>query len=262
MNNPFDHQSPIPGVKHIIAVGSGKGGVGKSTVAANLACALKQAGQTVGLLDTDLYGPSLPRLFGAIGQRPEVRSSDGKIVPVVRAGIKLMSIGFLVDEDLAVVWRGPMLFKAMDQFFRDVDWGDLDYLIVDLPPGTGDVALTLAQKVPVSGGIVVCTPQNLALVDAKKAVDMFDKVKMPLLGFVENMSYLVDGNGERTQLFPKGELDKYLSIKNIEKLVEVPFYPAVGLTSEAGIPVVESQSDSPEARPFQDLAQKVLARFH
>lgn len=186
--NPFDQQTPIAGIKRIIAVGSGKGGVGKSTVAANLALGLKKLGQKVGLLDADLYGPSMPRLFGALHQRPVVDENQ-KIQPLVRHGVKLMSMGFLVDEDSAVIWRGPMLFKAMDQFFRDVDWGDLDILIIDLPPGTGDIALTVAQKVPVDGAVTVCTPQNIALIDAKKSIDMFEKTNVKNLGVVENMAY-------------------------------------------------------------------------
>lgn len=254
--NPFLSQAPIPGVKKIIAVGSGKGGVGKSTVALNLATALKQLGHSVGVLDTDIYGPSLPRLTGTLGQKPDLDAS-GKISPLVRHGLKLMSMGYMVDENLAVVWRGPMLFKAMEQFVRDVAWGDLDYLIVDLPPGTGDIALTLAQKVPVTGAIVVCTPQNLALTDAKKAIDMFEKIHVPTLGVVENMAYLRLDNGEKAQLFPAGEMDAYLDSKGIQKLAQIPFHPSVSLTSEAGIPLLESQSSTPEAEAFKSLALKI-----
>jgi ATP-binding protein involved in chromosome partitioning len=256
--NPFNRQAPIEGIKKIILVGSGKGGVGKSTVAANLALSLKNAGQTVGLLDADIYGPSVPRLFGAMNQVPQVNEKS-RIQPIVRHGLKLMSIGFLIDEGSAVVWRGPMLFKAMDQFFRDVDWGTLDYLIIDLPPGTGDVPLTVAQKVPVDGAIIVCTPQNLALVDAKKAIDMFDQVSIPLLGVVENMSYMLGPDGEqRIQLFAKGDLDAYLDAKKITKLTSIPFHPMVGVATEAGMPVVISHPNSPEAKAFEMLAQAVL----
>lgn len=255
--NPFDQQSPIEGVKKIIAVGSGKGGVGKSTVATNLALALAKTGQKVGLLDTDIYGPSIPRMLGALGQRPEL-SPEQKLFPVRRHGLHLMSMGFLVEEGVAVVWRGPMLFKAMDQFFKDVAWGELDFLIIDLPPGTGDVALTMAQKVPVDGGITVCTPQNMALTDAKKAIDMFEKLNIRHLGLVENMSYMLSPhNQEKIQLFPKGELDTYLQAKNISKLAEIPFHPSVGLSSEAGIPIVESHPESVEAKAFNDLAATV-----
>src|SRR3569623_537123 len=192
--NPFLAQAPIPGVKHVIAVGSGKGGVGKSTVAVNLAMALQKDGLKVGLLDADIYGPSVPRLLGAVNAKPEV-TQDQKIQPVMRYGLKTMSLGFLVEESQAAVWRGPMLFKAMDQFFRDVNWGELDVLVIDLPPGTGDVGLTMAQKVPVTGAVVVCTPQNIALADAKKAMDMFERTNVRVLGVVENMAYLVN-NGE------------------------------------------------------------------
>lgn len=254
--NPFEQQAPIPGIKHILAVGSGKGGVGKSTVAVNLAVALKKKGARVGLLDADLYGPSLPRMMGLLNQRPAV-DSNNKIEPLSRSGIRVMSIGFLVEEGAAVVWRGPMLFKAMDQFFRDIHWGELDYLVVDLPPGTGDVALTLAQKVPVSGAILVSTPQNVALADAKKALDMFERINVPLLGVVENMAYMTTPGGERVQLFPRGEMDNYLDVKKIRKLAQIPFYPDIGLASEAGITVVESHSEDEEAQVFLNLAEQV-----
>ena len=172
MANPFEQQAPIEGVKNIIAVASGKGGVGKSTVASNLAISLAKEGKKVGLLDADIYGPSVPRLFGSINQKPEV-TKENRIIPLNRYGVKLMSLGFITDEDAALVWRGPMLFKAMDQLLRDVLWEDLDYLVVDLPPGTGDVQLSLAQKVPVTGALIVSTPQNISFIDVKKSIDMF-----------------------------------------------------------------------------------------
>ncbi|MCB0365367.1 MAG: Mrp/NBP35 family ATP-binding protein [Bdellovibrionaceae bacterium] len=254
--NPFEQQAPIPGIRHIIAVGSGKGGVGKSTVAVNLALALGRD-HKVGLLDADLYGPSIPRMLGALNQKPEMTEA-GKIAPLVRHGLKLMSIGFLVDENQALIWRGPMLFKAMDQFFRDVNWGDLDYLVIDLPPGTGDVVLTMAQKVPVNGAITVCTPQNLAFADAKKALDLYDKVNVPQLGVVENMAYMLDPeSGRKIQMFPKGEMDSYLDAKGIPKLGEVPFHSDVARSSEAGIPIVVSHPDSPEAQSFIAMAAKI-----
>ncbi len=257
--NPFTQQAPITGVKNIIAVGSGKGGVGKSTIAINLALALNKIGLKVGILDADIYGPSLPRMLGVVGtfsQKPEM-TPEGKILPISRYGLKSMSMGYLVEESMAAVWRGPMLFKAMDQFFRDVMWGELDYLIVDLPPGTGDVALTLAQKVPVQGAIVVCTPQNIALADAKKAIDMFHRTNVPLLGVVENMSEFIGANGESVQLFPKGDLDSFLQARQIEKLATIPFQPEIGMTSEAGIPLVESYSGTPEAELFLQLARRL-----
>lgn len=255
--NPFDQQQPIPGVKKIIAVASGKGGVGKSTVAANLALALRDHG-TVGLLDADIYGPSLPRMMGALNQKPVV-SEGNKITPVERYGIKMMSIGFLVNEESAIVWRGPMLFKAMDQFFRDVQWGNLDYLVIDLPPGTGDVQLSLVQKVPVAFAVIVTTPQNISLIDAKKAIDMFERTGVQIAGVVENMSYMLNpATQEKIQLFPKGELNSYLDNKKITKLVEIPFNPSVSLGSEAGIPIVESNSAGAEAQCFRDLAKKLI----
>lgn len=254
--NPFDSQQPIPGVKRVIAVSSGKGGVGKSTVATNLALALAKTGAKVGLLDADIYGPSIPRMLGSLNQKVELSESK-RLLPLDRFHVKLMSIGFLVDEDLAVVWRGPMLFKAMDQFLRDVEWGELDYLLVDLPPGTGDVQLSLAQKVPLAGALAVSTPQDVALTDVKKAIDMWSRVSVPILGVIENMSYFLAPGGERVQLFPKGSMDGWLKERGLSKLGEVPFNPNVGKGGEAGIPVVELEPKSDEAKAFMALAQKL-----
>ena len=259
--NPFDQQTSIPGVKHIIAVGSGKGGVGKSTVSVNLTLALKKKSHNlkVGLLDADLYGPSLPRMMGCLNQKPDINAQNKKVIPLHRFGVKLMSMGFLVEEDLPVIWRGPMLFKAIDQFLKEVDWGELDYLIVDLPPGTGDVVLTLAQKVPLSGGIVVCTPQNIALVDAKKALNMLEHLKIPCLGVVENMSsFKARPETEPIDLFPRGQLDTYLKVNNIKKLSQIPFHPDIGLSCESGVPFMESGLDSEEGLAFLKLADHVL----
>jgi ATP-binding protein involved in chromosome partitioning len=256
--NPFEQQRPIPGVKKIIAVSSGKGGVGKSTVSTNLALALSKKGQKVGLLDADIYGPSLPRMMGSLNQKPGI-TPEQKLIPVERYGLKLMSIGFMIDEALAVVWRGPMLFKAMDQFLRDVQWGELDYLVVDLPPGTGDVQLSLAQKVPVAGTVIVSTPQNISLIDVKRAIDMWERVQVPVLGVVENMSYMVNpANGEKIQMFPKGELKSYMDSKKLPLLGEVPFNPSVGLACEAGIPIVESNPVSAETQSFLSIAEKII----
>lgn len=254
--NPFDQQKAIPGVKHVIAVSSGKGGVGKSTVAVNLALALSKKNR-VGLLDADVYGPSLPRMMGALNQKPAI-TADQRLEPLVRYGLKLMSIGFLIEENAAVVWRGPMLFKAMDQFLRDVNWGELDYLVIDLPPGTGDIQLSLAQKIPVAGAVLVTTPQNLSLIDVKKAVDMWTRTGVRIDGAVENMAWMINPvNGEKMQLFPKGELDSYLQSKDMRKLAQVPFDPAVSIASEAGIPIVESNPSSDEAKAFFELAQSM-----
>ena len=257
MANPFDQQQPIAGVKNIIAVSSGKGGVGKSTVAVNLALALTKVGKKVGLLDADIYGPSLPRMFGTLHQKVEI-GDDKMLQPLTRFHVKLMSIGYLIDEDLAVVWRGPMLFKAMEQFLREVAWGELDYLLVDLPPGTGDIQLSLAQKVPLAGAIAVSTPQDISLTDVKKAIDMWSRVGVKMLGVVENMSHFLAPSGEKLQLFPKGSMDSYLKERGLLKIGEIPFHPNVGIGSEAGIPVVESDPTSQEAQSFRLIASRLV----
>ena len=256
MSNPFEKQAPIPGVKHIVVVGSGKGGVGKSTIALNLAVALSKLGLKSGILDGDVYGPSLPRLTGTIYLKPEL-GKNNKILPLRRYGVNLMSMGNLVEEESPLVWRGPMLFKTIEQFFRDIHWGDLDVLVIDLPPGTGDVALTIAQKVPVSGGIVVSTAQNLSLTDTRKALNMFRQIQIPIIGVVENMSYYLESNGHKVDLFPRGQIDIYLKEKKVEKLVAVPFHPHVGLSCEAGVPLLESYPDSEEGKAITRLAEKV-----
>lgn len=257
MSNPFSQQAPIPGIKKIIVVGSGKGGVGKSSVSINVATSLKEKGYKVGLLDADVYGPSIPRMMGALHQKPEV-DKNGKIIPITKYGIKLMSMGFLVEENQAVIWRGPMLFKAIDQFFKDVLWGELDYLLIDLPPGTGDICLTIAQKVPVTGALVVCTPQNIALVDAQKAIDMFKKINIPILGVVENMSsFTPPGSDISYDLFPKGQLDTYLDAHGINKITEIPFDPHVAICSETGIPFIQGKPDSTAAAAFRVLGQTI-----
>jgi ATP-binding protein involved in chromosome partitioning len=257
--NPFDSQRPIPGVKRIIAISSGKGGVGKSTVATNVALALAKTGARVGLLDADIYGPSLPRMMGTLNQKVEI-GEDKRLKPLERYKVKLMSIGYLVDEDLAVVWRGPMLFKAMDQFLREVAWATeeqpLDYLLVDLPPGTGDVQLSLAQKVPLAGAVAVSTPQDVSLNDVKKALDMWARVSVPILGVVENMSWFIPpGSTEKMNLFPKGSLDRFLKERGLRKIGEVPFHPNVGIGGEAGIPVIESDPGSEESQAFMAIAR-------
>lgn len=233
--NPFDQQKRIPGISKVIAVGSGKGGVGKSTVSSNLAITLARKGFSIGLLDADIYGPSLPSLFGCLEQRPDINEA-GKIKPLLRFGVKLMSMGFLIDEDQPVIWRGPMLFKAMDQFLHDVEWGELDYLIVDLPPGTGDIALTLAQKTPIDSAIVVSTPQSLALTEVKKAIMMFKQIGAPVKCLVQNMSGFESPHGEILNLFPEGNVNEIIENYAIPNLLKVPFDQKIGTSAEAGIP--------------------------
>lgn len=256
--NPYDQQRAIPGVKNIIAIGSGKGGVGKSSVTAHLAIALKQMNYKVGVLDTDLYGPSIPRLFGCLHQKPPIDETTQKIKTIDKYGIKLMSMGFLIEESQAVVWRGPMLFKAIEQFFRDVDWGELDFLLIDLPPGTGDIALSVAQKVPVQGAVVVSTPQNLSLVDARKAFDMFDQIRIPVIGYVENMSYLtIPGTNQKMQLFPKGQSEVFLNNKTDLQKFEIPFETELGMACETGIPLNQMNSNHSVAQVFNQMAEMI-----
>ncbi len=257
--NPFDQQKPIAGVEKIIAISSGKGGVGKSTVSSNLAIALVQNEKKVGLLDADIYGPSQPRMMGALNQRPEI-TKDNQIKPIERHGVKIMGMGFLVEEDVAVPWRGPMLFKAMNQLFYDVAWGELDYLLIDLPPGTGDVSLSMVQKVPVSGAVTVCTPQNVALADVRKSIDMFERVGVPILGVVENMSYFVDLKRpeEKIQIFPKGDLNSFLKSRGIEYLAELPIVQDVAMASEMGIPYTAQKSGDVTSTAYQSLAKKII----
>ena len=255
MSNPFDQQKPIPGVKKILVVSSGKGGVGKSTVSTHLALALKEKGLKVGLLDADIYGPSIPRMLGTLNQKPEIENN--LIQPLMAGGLKTMSIGNLVDEDMAVVWRGPMLFKAMNQFLFEVDWSDTDILVIDLPPGTGDVQLSIAQKIPVTAAITVTTPQNIALADVKKSIDMFRRVNVPMIGVVENMAYFELPGGDRTSIFPKGELEDYLKKENLKKLGEVPLSPQIAQACEVGVPLFY-KPDSLQAKIFGEIADRIL----
>jgi ATP-binding protein involved in chromosome partitioning len=249
----------VPGVKNVILVMSGKGGVGKSTVAANLALGLSRMGTKVGLLDADIYGPSVPTLFG-INEQP---TSDGqKIQPIERYGLKLMSMGFLLEEpQTAVIWRGPMLHGALMQFLRDVAWGNLDYLLLDLPPGTGDVALTLAQQVQSSGAVIVTTPQEMALQDVYKAVGLCKKVGIPVLGVVENQSVFVcDHCGHRHELFGSGGGRKVAELAEAPLLGQVPLDPAIRQASDAGLPVVQGSPESASARALFEVAEKVADR--
>ncbi|TNJ44382.1 Mrp/NBP35 family ATP-binding protein [Phaeobacter sp. B1627] len=249
----------IPGVDRIIAVASGKGGVGKSTVSANLACALAQAGRRVGLLDADVYGPSQPRMLGVSG-RPA--SPDGKtILPLRNHGVTMMSIGLMTNDDQAVVWRGPMLMGALQQMMMQVQWGALDVLIVDLPPGTGDVQMTLAQKAHVDGAIVVSTPQDVALIDARKGIDMFNKLNVPILGLIENMStHICSSCGYEEHIFGHGGVAAEAQKMNVPLLAEVPLHLDVRLAADGGAPIVVSKPDSPQAKAFQDIAAGLVER--
>ena len=251
---------PCPGVKNIVLVMSGKGGVGKSTVAANLALAVNRLGCKVGLLDADMYGPSIPTMLGVSGKPT---SADGqKFLPLERFGVALMSIGFLLeDARSAVVWRGPMLQNALLQFLRDVEWGALDYLILDLPPGTGDITLTISQKLRTSGAVVVTTPQEVALQDVYKSVSMAQKVGIPVLGVVENESYFVcDGCEKRHAIFGTGGGQKIADFAGAPLLGQIPIDPAVREWGDAGTPVVEAAPDSAIARAFVDVAERLLGR--
>jgi ATP-binding protein involved in chromosome partitioning len=254
---PPPNDGRIPGVRHLIAVGSGKGGVGKSTVACNLALALAAEGARVGLLDADVYGPSQPRMLGIRG-RPE--SDDGKmIIPMRGHGLAVMSMGFMVEEDQSVVWRGPMLMSALTQMLHQVRWGELDYLIVDLPPGTGDVQLTLSQKATISGAVVVSTPQDIALIDAKKALDMFRKTNTPVLGVVENMSTFCCPNcGHETQIFGHGGARREAERLGLPFLGEVPLDIDIRTTSDEGRPIVIDRPHGPQAGRFRDIARAVM----
>ena len=257
--NPSADKKPIPGVAHIVAVGSGKGGVGKSTVAVNLAAALALDGARVGLIDADVYGPNLPLMTG-IRETPMQR--DGKILPLHAHGMALMSMGFLVDPATPVIWRGPMLHGVIQNFTRDVAWGELDYLIVDLPPGTGDVQLSLMQQVPLSGAVVVCTPQAVALEDAVKAIAMFEKMEVPILGLIENMSYFVCPNCDaRHEIFAHGGARDYAEGRDIPFLGEIPLHPGVRDGGDRGAPIVRSAPNSPEAEAFRAAARQLAARL-
>ena len=245
----------LPGVRFIIAVASGKGGVGKSTTAANLALGLAATGWRVGILDADIYGPSLPRLFN-VHDKP--LGVGGMLQPLTAYGLKLMSIGFLVDEDTPMVWRGPMVMSAIQQMLRDVNWGELDCLVVDMPPGTGDAQLTMAQSVPLAGAVIVSTPQDLALIDARRGVAMFEKVEEPVLGVVENMSYFLCPHcGGRSDVFAHGGARHEAERMGAAFLGEVPLHMAIRENSDAGRPVVAVAPESPEAQPYLEIARRV-----
>ena len=249
----------LPGVKHVIAVASGKGGVGKSTLAVNLAVALARQGHQVGMLDADIYGPSLPRMLGLV-DKPEVH--DKMIVPAEAWGLRAISMGLLVDQDTPMVWRGPMVMGAITQFLEQVAWGSLDALVVDLPPGTGDAQLTLSQKARITGAVVVSTPQDIALLDARRGVRMFEKVGVPVLGIVENMSIFCCPNcGHETPLFGHGGARREAERLGVPFLGEVPLLLEVREGGDTGVPVVAAQPDSPAGRAFDAIARRVWARL-
>jgi ATP-binding protein involved in chromosome partitioning len=245
----------LPGVKSIVAVASGKGGVGKSTTAVNLALGLAAAGHKIGLMDADIYGPSMPRMMGISGQPS---SSDGKnLDPMENYGIKVMSMGFMVEEDTPMIWRGPMVQSALEQMLRDVNWGELDVLIVDMPPGTGDAQLTMAQRVPLTGAIIVSTPQDIALLDARRGLNMFRKVDVPVLGLIENMSYFTCPHcGERSDIFSHGGARAEADKLGMDFLGEIPLHMDIRKTSDSGKPIVVSDPDSEYAKAYRAIADK------
>lgn len=253
--NPWAQQNKVPGIRRVIAVASGKGGVGKSTVSVNLACALQHLGQKVGLLDCDIYGPSIPLMMG-INERPTI-SDEEKMVPPSNYGVKLMSMGFLLDGDQPVIWRGPMIMKTIQQFVTSVDWGELDFLLVDLPPGTGDAQLSLCQTVPLDGGVIVTTPQEASLGVVRKGIAMFQKVNVPILGMIENMSYFTTSTGERVEIFGHGGGKSEAQRQKVAFLGEVPLFTEIREGGDRGVPIVISAPDAPAGRVFVEIARQL-----
>jgi ATP-binding protein involved in chromosome partitioning len=251
--DPWASQSPVPGIRKVVAVASGKGGVGKSTVSVNLACALQHLGLKVGLLDCDIYGPSIPLMMG-INQKPTLSEDGEKMVPPSRYDVKLMSIGFLVEGDQPIIWRGPMIQKTIQQFIGSVEWGQLDVLLVDLPPGTGDAQLSLCQTVPLSGGVIVTTPQEASLGVVRKGIAMFQKVNVPILGIIENMSYYITPGGERVEIFGHGGGLAEAQRQNVPFLGEVPIYVQIREGGDSGVPVAVSAPASAPGMVFISIA--------
>jgi ATP-binding protein involved in chromosome partitioning len=258
--SPMAKQAEIPGIAAVIAVASGKGGVGKSTTALNIALGLRDQGLRVGLLDADIYGPSIPRLTG-LRDKPQLDAAK-KMIPLSRFGLAIMSIGFLVEEETAMIWRGPMVMSAITQMLRDVAWGTLDVLVVDMPPGTGDAQLTLAQNVPLKGAVIVSTPQDLALIDARRGLAMFTKVNVPVLGIIENMSYFQCPEcGTRSDIFGHGGARHEAERLGVPFLGEVPLHMSIRAMSDAGTPVVESEPNGPHAAIYQSIGKQIRDRL-
>jgi len=248
----------VPGVKNVIAVGAGKGGVGKTTVAVNLAIALAKSGGKVGIIDADIYGPNVPIM---LGMKAQLTTDGQKIIPAERYGLQVISMGFLTADDAPIIWRGPMLHGAVQQFFREVRWADLDYLVVDLPPGTGDVALSLSQTVPVAGAIVVTTPQQVSLADSRRAIAMYKKLNIPTLGIVENMSYFVCTNCQHeAEIFGHGGGEQMAADLGVPFIGRIPLYQAIREGGDSGVPLVISEPDSPAARAFLAAAERTAAQ--
>jgi len=252
-------KQPIPGVKNTIAVASGKGGVGKSTVAVNLAIALAQSGAKVGLLDTDLYGPSLPLMMGV--HEPLQATPEERLVPLEKYGVKLVSVGFMLDEETPLIWRGPLVMQLVKQFLIGVEWGDLDYLVIDLPPGTGDVQLTLVQTIPLTGAVIVTTPQDVALIDARRAIKMFKEVKVPVLGIIENMSFFVCPHCNGTsEIFSHGGGEKTSERYQVPLLGKIPIDMAIREGGDTGMPIVHADPASAHSKAFVEISQQVAAK--
>ncbi len=255
-SNPWSQQNRVPGIRRVLAIASGKGGVGKSTVSVNLACAMSHLGLRVGLLDCDIYGPSIPLMMGT-REKPTVTPAD-KMVPPMQYGVKLMSIGFLIDGDQPVIWRGPMIVKTIQQFIGAVEWGELDFLLVDLPPGTGDAQLTLCQTVPLDGGVVVTTPQEASLGVVRKGIAMFQKVNVPITGIVENMSYFVTPGGERVEIFGHGGGKGESKRQNIPFLGEIPIFTQIREGGDKGVPVTVSAPEEAPGKAFLTVAKAIV----
>jgi ATP-binding protein involved in chromosome partitioning len=257
--SPFANQNKVSGVKRIIAVASGKGGVGKSTCSANLACALAHLGAKVGLLDCDIYGPSIPLMMG-VHEKPTV-NADERLVPPSNHGVKVMSIGLLLTDDKPVIWRGPMITKTIQQFLLAVEWGDLDFLLVDLPPGTGDAQLSLCQTVPLDGGVIISTPQEASLGVVRKGIAMFRKVNVPILGIVENMSYFTTPNGERVEIFGHGGGKEEAARQDVPFLGEIPIFTEIREGGDRGTPITVSAPNHPAGKAFLQIAEAVRKNF-